>query len=271
MLLSQIQSQYPILLLNNPDGTGASSGEWTIGKRTATLNFLCYFSDLESFLQQIAGYPVEYGVGAGASITQQIPLIYPWNNKMYAQRVTHRAATVDAKLTTIGIATPFTKAMVTVEFGSFPFAVGDGSTPWIQIEAKGSTEFATLPGVAFAFGTGEKLEQDVGVIIGRQDFNVTRYQIPSFDQWLAASNYMMGFVNSDTVTISATTFAPGYLLFPTQSISQQTNVLGAPMAQASVTLAYRTKPWNYAMRSDGVWAVLIPTPYPTCPLSPLFQ
>jgi hypothetical protein len=272
MQLSDISLVNPWYLLNNPDGTGAASGEWHPGGRTATLNFLVYWSDLESFLSQCAGYPTSYGAGGGASIVQQIPLTYPYNRMLYAQRITHRACTVDAQKTPISNANPFTKAMVTVEFGSFPYPLGDGSSPFMQISAKGSTEFMTLPGVAFSFaGTGEKIEQDVGRIVGVQAFSITRFQLPDFDQWLGVSLPLLGSVNADTVTISKSTFAPGCLLFPTQDLSSQTNVLGSPQVQASFDVVFRTVNWNAGMRSDGVYDTLVPAPYPTNPLAPLFQ
>jgi hypothetical protein len=271
MLLSQITSQYPILFLNNPDGTGAATGEWTIGRRTATLSFLCYWSDLEGFLQQIAGYPIEYGVGHGASIVQQVPLIYPFNSKLYAQRISHRAATCSNILTPITLANPYSKAMVTVEFGTFPFQISDGSTPWLNIQSKGSTEFVTIPGVPFTFSDGSKPEKDLGKIMGMQTFTIQRFQIPSFDQWLQSSYSLMGQVNSDTVTISQTPIAPGYLFFPTQDISSQTNVLGSPQSTATIQLVYRSKPWNQAMRADGTWDTLTPNVYDTTALSGLLQ
>ena len=271
MLLSQISVPNGWVMLDNSDTTGGASGEWLPGSRTATLNFLVYWSDLESFLQQCAGYPVIYGVGGGASITQQIPLIYPFNSKLYAQRITHRSVTTNNQLTAINNANPYTKALVTVEFGSFPYQLGTGSTPWLEIDCEGSADFITLPGVAFQFSNGEKVEQDVGRIVGQKAFRVTRYQIPDFDQWLAVSDPAMGCVNSDTVTISKTSYAPGYLLFPTQSIRSETNVLGSPMTQASITLVHRSVPWNQAMRSDGTFDTLSPAPYPTGPLSPLLN
>ena len=273
MQLSAISVPKGWRLLNNPNGTGAASGEWTMGGGTRSLRFCVAFSDVESFCQQVAGVPTIYGAGGGASIVNQSPLVYPFNPKLYAQRITMAAASTNPlDPSGINLVNPFTWAVVTVEFATFPYQPGDGSTPWLKVDVKGSTEFLTLPGVAFSFaGTGEKVEQDVGRIIGLQTYQITRYQIPSIDQWLAVANSCLGCTNSDTVTLGKTTVAPGYLLFPTQDVTAQTNALGNPMCEGSLSLVYRTVQWNQAMRSDGVFDTLTPAPYPTAALSALLN
>ena len=267
MLLSQIT--VPWKLLNNPDGTGAASGEWRMGGRTAALNFEVAWSALESFCQQIAGVPTAYGVGLGAKVVQQVPLVYPFNPKLYAQRIAYRAAAMDPGVT---VARPFGTAMVTVEFGSFPFDPGTGSTPWLDIKVKGSINFVTLPGVAFSFsGNGERIEQDVGRIVGQLAFSVTRLQIPDFDLWMATIVPLGGCVNSVPLTISRTALAAGTVLFPTLDLDESTTVLGSPQSQSTIELLWRSVPGNQAMRADGTIDSLVPAPYPTADLSPLLN
>jgi hypothetical protein len=271
MLLSQISVPNGWKILNNPDGTGACSGVWTQGSTSRTLRFLVYFSDVESFCAQVAGVPQQFGTGPLSLVTQQSPLVYPWNSKLYAQGIAFDAATVDQHLTTINDANPFTKAVVTVTFASFPYNVGDGSSPWLQVNVKGSTEFLTIPGMAYAFSSGEKIEQDIGRLIGLQTYSITRYQIPSLDAWLALANPLLGYVNSDVVLVGATPHAPGTILFPTQDCSSQATITGSPQSEATFQLSYRSIGWNSGVRSDGMVDTITPTPYPTTALSGLLR
>jgi len=266
MQLADIVTQHPIQLLNNPDGTGACGGEWKMGGRTTFINFKVAWEDLESFMQQVAGVPVIYGSGSGATITQQVPLIYPWNPKLYAQGMSFSAATSDTLVT---LARPFASAVVRVEFGTFPYQLGDGSKPWVSIRASGSSDMITLPGIPFSFSTGEKIEQDIGRIVGMVAFEITRYQVPDFDQWVAVATPLLGCVNSAPFTVSKTTFAAGSMLFPTFGLDSQTSFLGTPQNQVSIPVIYRALNWNYGMRSDGVYDAITPSPYPVADLSPL--
>ena len=258
----------PWTFLNNPDGTGAAGGEFHPGGRTEYLNFFVAYENLESFCTQVAGSPTSFGTGTGAIITQQVPLAHPRVPKLYATKITHRAATSDEFVTTNR---PFAGCQVTVEFKAFEYDLGDGSTPWIRIRAQGSSDMITLPGVPFAFGTGEKIEQDVGVVVGQVAFEITKFQVPDFDQWCSVAVPLMGKVNSTALTISKTTFAAGCVFFPTFSLDSQTNVLGSPQTQVSFPLVFRQLQWNYAMRSDGVYAEVLPNPYATTDLSVLLK
>ncbi len=140
---------------------------------------------------------------------------------------------------------------MTVEFATFPYQQGDGSTPWLKVDVKGSTEFLTLPGVAFAFASGEKIEQDVGRIIGLQTYQITRYRIPSIDQWLAVAIPASA---ASTRTPSSSARRPcsrGICSSPPRTSRARPTALGGPMCEGSINLVYRSVKWNQGMRSDG--------------------
>jgi hypothetical protein len=258
----------PFTLLNNPDGTGAAGGEWHVGGRTEYMSFFVKYEDLEEFCSQVAGVPTSFGTGTGAIITQQVPLQHPRVKRLYACQIEHKEATSDEFVTT---SRPFAACQVTVTFKAFEYDPGNGDTPWIKIQAQGSSDMITLPGVPFAFSTGEKIEQDIGRIVGQVAFQLTRFQIPDFDQWCSVAIPLMGYVNSSALTISKTTFAAGLVLFPTFDLSSQTNFLGSPQTQVTFPIVYRTLNWNYGMRSDGVYDAITPSPYPTADLSALLK
>lgn len=253
-------------LLNNPQGNGVYQGDIDEKGRRHVLSWKVPWEDHNDFLETAGGTPVVFTSG-GSSVTVMVPLKFPYADNMYAKRITYRGEGSD-KL--VDDARLYPWVIVTVEFGTFDYAV-ESATPFLTIRYRASASFATIPNVPFRFGTGEKLGQDVGVLVGEYAIEVTRHRVADLGSLIAILKPLVGMVSSTSITIDGVTYAAGTLHFPTFEGTEQTFVLGNSQQELSYAVLYRSIPWNSALRSDGVVDVLIPAPYPTADMTSLFS
>jgi hypothetical protein len=73
------------------------------------------------------------------------------------------------------------------------------------------------------------------------------------------------------VVIQGFTYPAGHLMLPSVEAEEQRNSGGQPQTQATVSLVYRSIPWNSAIRSDAVPDSVLPAPYPITPFAPAFS
>lgn len=257
----------PFKLLNRATGNGPYTGRIDSGDRRDRLRIAVAWEDFETTLKEIIGRREVTGSGSGAQFSALVPIGHPWVKGLYATSIDYEAVGADDQ---VSLRRPWPRMILTIEFGPLGFDPDASDQPYVRMRPKGTSSFMTLPGSAFTFaGNGERLDQDVGRLVGQVAYEIERIQVPSLDQWIAVAEPLLGRVNSDTVRIRGRTFSAGYLLFPTFDAEFQLFVLGAENFSVSFPLIYRTVPWNQAMRSDGTYDTLSPTPYPTAALSPL--
>jgi len=254
-------------LLNNPEGNGVYQGEVDERGRRHILSWKVPWEDHNEFLETAGGTPVVFSGSGGSSVTVIVPLKFPYADNMYAKRITYRGEGADALVTADR---PFPWVIVNVEFATFDYAV-ESASPFITVRYRGTSYFATIPNVPFVFaGNGEKLGQDVGRIVGEVAIEVTRHRIPDVTATLGILVPLMGKVSSSDVAVDGVTYPAGTLLFPTFDGEKQIITLGGSRDQLSYPVIYKTIPWNRAMRKDGTLDTLVPAPYETADLNPLF-
>ena len=264
--LADIASQVSFTFLDNPDGTGAFGGSVAPDSSSRVFNLKCKFEDHEKLIKLLAGYPVTYGQGTGATVSRNLPCQYPWNPNLWCQRIGIKAAGLDGG---VSLTRPYTSVILTCEFTTLPYDPKDTNTPFTSIQVKGSGSYITWPNAQYSFSSGEKIDADVGVPISELTFEIAKFNIPDFDNFLATVLPLTNKVNSDTVTISKTTFAAGYLLFPTFDLTIQQSALGTPQYSAVIPLQWRSVKWNQGLRSDGTYDTITPAPFGTAALAGL--
>lgn len=258
---------FPFKLLNRADGNGPYTFSARPGQREDRIRIAVAWEHVETALEQIQGKRETTGAGSGATTTAQIPIRHPWNSKLYAIAVDGEAVGADREVT---VDRPWPTVILTITFGYLGFDPQAGEQPYIQVRRRASSSFVTLPGSAFTFvGNGERLDQDVGRLVGQLAYEITKFQVPDIDQFMDVAEPLMGCVNSDSVRLGKRTIAAGHLLFPTMDSDTGITVGGVRSDQLTFPLVYRTVKWNQAMRSDGTIDTLSPTPYPTAALSAL--
>lgn len=251
---------------NHPNQTGAFRGRVNDSGREDTATFLVDFGDLNTFIDQVKGKSVSYGSGTSATITRNIPLQCPWNTNLYAVALDYQSLGSD---NAISNTRPWAEVAVTVTFGTLKWFPNDPSQPYIVKRYRGAGRIITIPGTFYTFSGGERREQDIGKKVGGHIIEITRLQIPNFDAFLALAEPKEGSINSDVVTIGATSYAAGYLLFETFSADDQNNGLGARQSQATIVFHYSSLPWNYDITSAGAVEELSPSIYSATTLSSL--
>lgn len=270
--LTDVLLQVPFTLLNNPDGTGAYSGDVGPESSSRTLSIKCRFEDHEKLIRLLYGLPVQVGTGAGATVTRALPVVSPWNPNLYVVGISIRAAGSD-NLT--NFTRPWTSVVLTIKFGTLTFDPKNSDQPYLSINIRGGGSFITHPNTQYSFSTGEKIDADVGVWVAEKTYMIRRFQLPSFDAFESLAGPLVGKVNSDTVTIktvpgsTGTAITAGYLLFETYDLDLSLNVLGTPQFTATVPLRWRALPWNSGLDSTGTPQTITPAPYQTAALSGL--
>lgn len=255
-----------VVLLNNPSGNGGHFGAWDTNGRKATCNFKVPLEDLEATLQVISGAPQVFGSGSTATYTRSLGLQYRYFTPLYASRLSYRFEGLDELVT---VNRPNTSVIITTEFEPPTFDPGS-SQPFITVQTRGSVEFWTLPNFAFSFtGNSEKVDQDVGIQVGKLEIQITLHQVPDIDAQIAKLLPLMGKVNSTATTIGKTSYTAGFLMFPTFDAQLVFGSLGDRQAEFSFSVLYRTVEWNKQMRSDGTFDTLSPAPYSTADLNGL--
>lgn len=265
--LAQVQAQVSFTLLNNPDGTGAFGGTVAPDQSSRTMSLKCAFVDHEKLIKLLAGLPVLSGSGAGATVTRALPCVYPWNPNLYVTRIGLRAAGSDSSVT---IDRPWSSVILTVEFSTLPYDPKDTNNPFMAVNIRGASSLITQPNVQYSFvGNGEKIDADLGFPVSELTFEIRKFSLPNIDAFLTVAMPLLNKVNSDTVTISTTTFAAGYMMFPTFDLSVEQNALGTPQYAVTIPLQYRSLKWNQGIRSDGTVDTITPAPFSTAALSGL--
>lgn len=255
--------------LNNPDGNGGYSFDVTEEGRTDVIAFKVAFNDLETFVNEVKGYPVSYGSSTSGTITRNVPMQHPWNKKLYAVRISGEGLGAENSPTR---SKPYPYALVRVTFGTLTWEPEDPSTPFLDIEIQGGGNYITLPGVPFTYATsGKPLEQDFGKMVGELAFSVTRYDVPDLDRFQAIANPLKTMVNSAALTIGNTTYAAETVLFPTYSASRQNTGLGQRKHKVTLQLIQRDLNWNKVLAPSGSYDYLTPKPYDQGDLSVLFS
>ena len=263
--LAQVLAAFPnAQLLTNAEGPGGKRGHGDPSGRTETLVFKVDWTDYENFLGYILGGPQSFGTGSAAKIVRQIPMVYPYNPRLYAVAFDSAASNANKtpSLRTMGQSTPYASQVVTITFGTLPFIPDATGQPYIGVRTRGGFEVRTIPGLGLAFSSGEKIDQDFGRLVGTKTIEVVRYQIPDLDAWIAVADPLMGYVNSAGLAIRSTTYAAGTVLFVSYDSDEQKTSLGIVQQQITLQFLYNSIPWNSAIRSDGVIDTYTPAVIP---------
>jgi hypothetical protein len=251
-------------LLDDQSG-GGWFGELTRDGRRETLTWKVPFEDLDAFLTTAAGKVETWG-GTGG-VTVLVPLVSPFNSNLWAQRISYRGSGAD-EATSYLRPTPWVG--VQVDFGTNPFPM-TGDRPFISTRVQGVANQVTLPNIPFHFSNGWELQQDISVSVGEIAFQVTRHWVPDVDYATATLFPYLGHTNSVAITVGYITCAVGTLLFPTFDTQFQLSAQGDIQSSLSYAVHYRPRPWNQALRADGVWDNLTPAPFPSSDISALFS
>ena len=126
------------------------------------LDFLVAFADVESFCGQVAGVPTSYGAGGGALDRAAVRRSSTVQRQALAQRITMAAATADPRPQRHQQRQPLHPGPRDGRGRDLPLPAGRRLDPVAQGRRQGLDRVLALPGVAFAFASGEKIEQDVG-------------------------------------------------------------------------------------------------------------
>lgn len=268
MTLNDITVPYEIL--TNSQMQGAFQGKMDANGREDTVSFLIQFSDLDEFLRQIKGKPTGYGSGTAATVTRTEMLRHPWNTKLYATGAAYRSVGSD---NSVSIERPWAECIVSITFGALPWFPNDPSQPFISSRIRGSSRLMTIPGTGYTFaGTGEfASEQDIGFRVGGHYIEVSIFELPDLNSFVARAIPLEGAVNSVALTVDGVTYPEGQLMFETFSAEWVANGLGARKAKAAVSIVYSDIPWNSGIRiSDHAVDELVPAIYRTADFSTLF-
>ena len=261
-------------LLTDADGPGQHSGQWDYGgERRETLTFKADFDLHESLLALIAGTPQSYGTGSGTKITRSVPMVYPYNPRLYAIGASWRGSNANADPTKriCSRTRPYASRIYTVTFGTLPFIPEVSDQPFQSYEASGGFEVRTIPGMNLTFSNTEKIDQDMGRIVGTEQIRITLFQIPDIDAFKAVADPLKGTINASALLIRKTLHAAGTVLFVSYDSREVKLVSGQINHEVTLNFLECNVPWNSAIRSDGVVDTYTPATYPTADLSPLFK
>lgn len=261
-------------VLMDADGPGASGGSWSYqGERTETLQMKADWSLHEQLLAKIAGEPQSFGTGSGTKITRVVPMQYPWNPRLYATQCTWRNsnANADASKRQCSNTQPFASRIYTVTFGTLPFIPEASDQPFQSLECQSGFEVRTIPGMGLTFSNTEKIDQDMGRIVGNEQIRITLFQLPSLDAFIGVSRALKGCINNAALQIRKTLYPAYTLLFLGYDSREVKLATGGLNYEVSLNFLECNVPFNSAIRSDGVVDTYTPATYPTADLSPLLK
>lgn len=204
---------------------------------TAVEVFYVAYTDLFPFIQQVAGGVPQQ---VGGNLVFPTPLQLPENPFLFAQSLTWEA--IGAKETSTNQFTDpcYLGARVTVNFSTINYQV-DGDMPFVSVERKGSTNFVTLPQYFYRFASGNRVDQNVGVLLGQTEYAVTFHNLAVI-QWDNIFPFL-GCVNSAAFLDSP----PGSVLFASMDDSAENDFAGNIKYTARLSFIFRSQPWNYAL------------------------
>lgn len=261
-------------LLTDADGPGTSGGSWNYqGERTETLQFKADWSLHEQLLAKIAGEAQSFGTGSGTTIQRVVPMVYPWNPRLYAIACTWRNsnANADAAKRQCSNTAPFASRVYTVTFGTLPFIPEASDQPFQSIECQSGFEVRTIPGMSLTFSGGEKIDQDMGRIVGNEQIRITLFQIRDLDAFKAVARPLKGYINSVPLLIRKTLYPASTLLFIGYDTREVRTSLGSLNYEVGLNFLECNVPFNSAVTSAGAVETYTPQTYPTADLSPLLK
>lgn len=232
------------------------------GKLTASCVYSCDYPDLWTFLT-VANGTIE---NVNGNIQRIVPLRFPDRPQaMIASRVNVRGTGYNHTSNT------YAKCVIDVDFQTPQFDL-QGSSAFMMKRLGFGGNFITLPGSAYTFSGGPRVNQEVGRFVAEVVYEVTMYQLPTLsDSTIALIASLTGSVNNSQ-TLGA---APGYLRFDGGASEVQTTALFVQSYQLQLAVTFRSVPWNFLMHPAGSGYALVTDGlgngiYPAADLTQLF-
>jgi hypothetical protein len=247
--------------LSNPAGNGAWSASSDADRRGRTMSWFGLFADYDAFEAAALYTPETVTLSAGPpplTVTRVIPLLYPYGTgrPLYCVAVDGRA--FSAEDSEAADAAPWKEVVATCRFASLLYPV-TGDSAFISVRMQGEPKRITIPNYAYVLVDDsnvlvEAVAQDVGIPIFEAKIQITWHGITDLPAALGTLAPLFDHVNSNVVTLPdlGLVCAIGTLHLADASAALSVQVSGAAKAELSITLAYRTLPWNRAIGSGGV-------------------
>ena len=207
---------------------------------TARASWVCDYADLWTFLTVAAGTPET----VNGTVRRIVPLRFPDQpNYLLANNIDLQETGYDTAANT------YSKAKITIDFATVPFGLS-GSSAFVTSETNYGGNMITLPGSAYQFSGGTKVNQDVGRFIPEWEWRLTYYQMTSIDG--ATIGSLLGKVNSATITgPNGLSCTAGTLRFDGGSHRVQVSTGFVFSYELSLSFMYRPVSWNQLMKPDG--------------------
>jgi hypothetical protein len=245
-----------------------NSESGTTTTASATVYYQVAWQNRWLFVQQVMGTPQASDYSNPVSLVRRLPLQYADNTYLYATSfsMTPIASPSGTTAQVYQPETAYLLCWVGITYSTLTYS----PTTMYTVETSSGSERVTMPDSCYSFESdGLVINQDVGISIANQVKQITFYNVPYFDD----SQFI-----SYQDTVNATTFLgypAGYLLFQPLTSRFSYGIGGANTYEVVMSLAWRSQPWNYCQRPNGVWeAVKDPSgnpPYGTSEFSNLIS
>lgn len=268
-------SFFPDDPLSNVTGNGSWSADYDAQSGEQVVSWMGPFTDRLAFIEAALFKP-ETVTFPGGDLTKVIPLQCPYDDRLYAIKVSMRALTVEEAED----ADPWRDIVATVRFGVLPYRV-DGDTPLVQVRIRGKSKRITIPNFPYELidesdAFVERVAADIDRPIAEDYIDITYHGITDLAAAIAVLDPLRDKVNSETVTLPdiGRVCLPGTLHFSEMNAAKTINFGSTSKSELSISLAYRPVEWNrYVASKDphkGVFLRANPRPIESADLNGIF-